>query len=137
MESGQRLNYELFVVIKLLPKRINEGHGSSWRVRYGQAVKWQRLIAFAAAGKLPKEPLKKAQLTLIRHSSMPPDFNGLVYSFKVVEDALVKLGVIEDDNMSVIGKPDYRWEKAKKGQGFVTIIVEGEQGGTGGSAQTI
>ena len=36
-----------------------------------------------------------------------------------------KAGVIEDDNMAVIGFPDYHWEKAKPKHGKVRVRVEG------------
>jgi Holliday junction resolvase RusA-like endonuclease len=109
--------------INKLPKRINEGHGSSWRTRYGQANMWMRLIDLAVKEK-PSTPFKKAKLTLIRASTRSPDYDGIVYSFKPVIDALKKLNIIEDDSMAHIGKPDYNWECAPRGKGYIHVVVE-------------
>lgn len=108
-----------------LPKRINQGHGSHWKARFGEAKKWERQVFLATLGKKPPQPLKRCKLKLTRFSSVAPDFDGLVYSFKPVVDALRKLGIIENDSMAHIGRPDYRWEKAKPGAGRVRVeIVE-------------
>lgn len=110
--------------IDSLPKRINEGHGSHWTLRYAESKRWLKLIQLKVAGSIPKEPWAKAKLTLIRGTSRCPDYNGLVYSFKVIEDALVKLKIIKNDTMDVIGRPDYKWEKAPPKKGYVKIRVE-------------
>lgn len=70
------------------------------------------------------EPLKKAKLTLTRHSARPCDFDGCVSSFKSILDGLVEHGVLADDNMNVIGQPTYKWEKSPPRKGFCTIVVE-------------
>jgi Holliday junction resolvase RusA-like endonuclease len=107
-----------------LPKRINQGHGSSWQSRYGEAKKWERQIFLATLGKRPAKPLKKCTLKLTRFSSVAPDFDGLVYSFKPVVDALRKLKIIEDDSMAHIGRPEYVWEKAKPGAGRIKVEIK-------------
>jgi len=106
-----------------LTKRINLGHGSHWRARHGEARRWLRAVDMAIGPVRPKEPLQKAKLRLTRGSSQEPDFGGLVYSFKTIEDSLVKLGIIIDDKMSVIGRPEYLWEKTKPKEGFIKIEV--------------
>lgn len=112
------------IKIDALPKRINEGHGSHWTLRYAESKRWLKLIQWKVAGSIPKEPWAKAKLTLIRGTSRCPDYNGLVYSFKVIEDALVKLKIIKNDTMDVIGQPDYKWEKAPPKKGYVRIMVQ-------------
>jgi hypothetical protein len=75
---------------------------------------------------IPKVPYKKAKFVLTRHASgRPPDFDGLVSSFKWVLDSFVKSGLIIDDSMEVIGQPEYRHEKAPRLKGFITIEFEG------------
>ncbi len=78
--------------------------------------------------KVPRdfEPLKKAHLTLTRHSSIRPDSDGLVSSFKHVIDGLVDTKIIVDDDYKTIGMPTYLWEKAPAKKGYITIKVEGE-----------
>lgn len=116
--------YKLSFEIPGLPKRINQGHGSHWKARFGEAKKWERQIFLATLGKLPKTPLLKAKLKLTRFSSVSPDFDGLVYSFKPIIDALRKLKIIQDDSMQHIGRPEYRWEKVKPGVGKISVELE-------------
>lgn len=116
--------YKLEFEIPGLPKRINQGHGSHWRARHGEAKKWQRQVFLAILGKAPKGPIKKCKLKLTRFSSVAPDFDGLVYSFKPVIDALRKLGIIEDDSMAHIGRPEYQWERTKPGSGKIRVELE-------------
>jgi Holliday junction resolvase RusA-like endonuclease len=71
----------------------------------------------------PDRPLEKAEVTLIRYSSRSPDYDGLVHSFKPVVDALKKCLIIKDDNMQVIGRPEYQWIKASPKEGRIEIIV--------------
>jgi hypothetical protein len=77
----------------------------------------------ATMAKRPKEPYKKASLTLIRCSSVCPDADGLVQSFKAVIDALVFNKILEDDSMAHIGMPNYKWLKAKPKQGKIVVSV--------------
>jgi len=116
--------YTLEITIDGLPKTINMTYGQHWSVKHKESKKWMRLVGAHIRWNYPKEPLKRANLTLIRGSSVPPDFDGLIISFKHVIDALVKLNVIIDDNMEIIGQPTYRWEKAKPGKGYVRITVQ-------------
>lgn len=69
-------------------------------------------------------PCQRAHVTLTRGSSREPDFEALVVSFKPVVDALVRAGVIQDDNPKVIGQPTYKWEPAGRGKGFIRVKVE-------------
>jgi Holliday junction resolvase RusA-like endonuclease len=85
---------------------------------------WKRKVWAAVWPLRPPEPLKKARLTLTRHSSVRPDSDNLTFSFKAIIDGLVEARVLEDDSFKHIGFPDYRWEKAKKSEGHVSIKVE-------------
>lgn len=120
----QKANYTLEFEIMELPKRINTQQGKGWIVNYAHAKKWQGLVAAATLGKRPAKPLERARLTLIRYSSAPPDFDGLVSGFKHVIDALRRLRVLQDDSMKHIGRPDYLWEKALPKKGKIKVRVE-------------
>jgi hypothetical protein len=72
----------------------------------------------------PTTPLKKARVTVVRHSSVAPDYDGLVSGAKSVIDGLVECGVLEDDSLAHIGMPSFSWEKCKKGEGRLTITIE-------------
>lgn len=43
---------------------------------------------------------------------------------KALLDGLTECGVIVDDNVNVIGQPNYKWEMAGRGSGFVTVRIE-------------
>lgn len=116
--------YKIEFKIDGLPKRINQQSGKHWAFRAGENNKWRNLIACAIGYNKPAKPLTKAKLSFIRASSNAPDFDGLVQSFKGCCDALIRLGIIIDDKMTVIGKPDYNWIKAPAGKGYIIISVE-------------
>lgn len=116
-----------FRINKLPPNPLNGRHGS-WRAKAAARKFWKELAIAAIGPEIPEKPLKKAKCTFTRHSSAEPDFDGLVASFKPVVDSLKAAKVIEDDKPSVIGQPEYRWEKAKRGEGSVTVTVEEIEG---------
>lgn len=122
--------YRLEITVQGLPNPINKTNvRSHWTIRKKHADLWKRrvwaMVLVTKPGP-PKEPLKKAKLTLIRYTAGADilDYDGLVSSFKFPIDALKHSGVIIDDKMSVIGCPEYRVEKCSRGKGKITIIVE-------------
>lgn len=122
MESSYYLEIEL----DGLPKRYNElARKAGFKQKMGERRKWVGAIGRATFGKRPKKPLEKARVKCIRFSSVCPDYDGLVSSFKFVIDALVELGILVDDNMQVIGMPEFVWEKAPPKKGKIKIIVDG------------
>lgn len=114
-------------IIPDLPKMTNAIGRKHWINKHKESVKWRRLVAHECNQvKISGLGLEQATLTLTRYSSRPPDADGLVSGFKVVLDAMVRCGVLVDDNYKIIGMPTYRWEyrPTKKG-GMVSIKIEG------------
>jgi hypothetical protein len=111
-----------------LPKTINALGRAHWAVKVREVKKWKHLIMLYALRTKndfqPFSPLKKAKLTLTRFSSVEPDFDGLVSSFKVVIDGLIYAQVIEDDKQSNIGQPTYLHVKSKRKEGKIKVRVE-------------
>lgn len=108
-----------------LPKTTNSGGRAHWAVKAKEAREWKRFVyACVRSSGFKGGPFPKAKLTLTRHSAVEPDFDGLVSSFKHVIDGLVEAGVIPSDKPSVIGQPDYRWERAPRGRGYIRVKVE-------------
>lgn len=105
-----------------LPLRLNEYIGRKYWIYKNDKDKWSIIVA----GSMPRpvKPLHKAIISFTRGSSKCPDYSGLVSSFKVIEDALIHCGVILDDNMDVIGKPDYIWVKTRPKEGFIKIEIQ-------------
>lgn len=123
--SGTDRNYDLSFEIPKLPPTINLIGRSHWAVEASNARKWKSYVALAVGRKLPSSPLERAKITLIRHSSNEPDYDGLVSSMKATIDGLVGCGVLKNDKMSNIGVPNYLWRKARRGEGKISVIVEG------------
>lgn len=120
------MTYKLHFFVGELPDLTNRARKfSSWQKSAGNASRWKRLIEDKVTqhGR-PPSPLQKAKVTLIRHSSREPDYDGLVSSFKVVLDALVKASVIIDDNSKVIGIPEYLHAKITRNKSMIEIICE-------------
>lgn len=116
-----RLEFELLGLPKspnqLMKKRVVD-------LKKAERKRWLRDVSLITSGKRPDAPLTRARLTAIRCSSVTPDYEGIVGSFKFVIDALVELGILKDDNMNVIGMPDFRHEKAPPNMGKIKIVVE-------------
>lgn len=117
------MKYTLEFSLNGLPKRTN--NIKSWRMRFAEARKWKAAVFAAVDYKLrPAEPLTKAKVTIIRFSSMPPDYDGMVSAGKYLIDGLVDAKVLVNDTFDIIGAPTYSWEKAKPKQGKVVVKVE-------------
>lgn len=116
------LEIEIFGLPKM-PNQVLRGH---WTNAHKNSKKWVSQVWMKCWHKKPEMPLKQAKLVLTRHTMRPPDFDGLVGSFKPVIDGLVRAGIIENDTQDCIGQPVYLREKAGRGKGKITITVEGE-----------
>lgn len=106
---------------------INTADGLNRWSRQRLRKAWEGKVASAvlmALGRWPAAPLDRARVTIVRCSTREPDFENLAQGGKFILDGLVKAGVIVDDSPVVIGRPDYRWERAPRGQGSVRVRVE-------------
>lgn len=124
IEPGNLLHLKLTIYGFGLPKTTNGNARRHWRALQNEAKIWHKHVIAATKNTGITSPLTKAKLKLTRHSSQEPDFDGLVSSFKHVIDGLIKAGIIVNDKMSVIGQPEYVWQKAKVKKGFIEIEIE-------------
>lgn len=108
--------------IQGLPKMTNASR-VHWTKKMKEAKKWKALV-YEQVSLARWTPINKANLTLIRFSSVEPDFDGLVSSFKHVIDGLVEAGVLENDKVSNIGQPKYAWQKCAPKMGKIRVKVE-------------
>ncbi len=122
-EPFYRLAFTLFD----LPKRTNNNSRTHWALQHKEAKKWKQFVRLKVGLQRPDKPLERARLILTRVSSSEPDYDGLVSSFKHVIDGLIEAGVIVSDKMSVIGVPEYRWLKGRRGVGSITVEINGEK----------
>lgn len=119
--------YRLELTLHCLPKSLNK------KLRWG--AKWSNikenrgfdfLIMGMVARQLPPEPLKKARISIVRHSWRTLDFDGLVGSMKPVVDALVSAGVLANDDWKTLGAwdIDQQFRPKKEGPLLTVSVVE-------------
>lgn len=122
--AGSEKLYTVVFEIVGLPKMSNQLLRGHWGAKAGHADKWK--LAVAKALRIlnrPPQPLASAALTLTRVSSVEPDYDGLVSSFKHIIDALVEHGVLVGDKRKHIGVSKYLWERGPKSHGKVRVEV--------------
>jgi hypothetical protein len=117
--------YRLELEIPGLPKMANASGGSrNFWVQATEAKRWVTTVQKACIGKLPPEPLMFYRLTLIRLSSVEPDYDGLVRGFKSVVDGLRAAGVIADDRLTNSGPWHCHWVKTSPKCGRIFVRVD-------------
>ncbi len=115
--------YKITFEVDVLPKLHNARSKTSFWNYHREAKNWVNWVILTIGRTLPKEPLKRATVTLTRYSSSEPDCDGLYSGMKAPLDALVKAKVIKDDRPSVI---DFqaRWKKCPQNQGKIRFEIE-------------
>ena len=116
--------YTLAFELPGLPLMANQLLRGHWRVKHAHAMKWKLAVSLACHRFKPPRPLTSAALSIVRVSSVEPDFDGLVSGGKHLIDGLVECGVLANDKSSCIGQPSYAWEKCAPRKGCVRITVE-------------
>jgi len=107
-----------------LPKTRNQ-MSYNWRACHAEAKKWKNhVIGQCEFLGITGLKLTNAKLTFIRCSSKELDWDNLITSFKHVLDGLTEAGVILDDKPSVIGQPQFFWERCPPKQGKIKIRIE-------------
>jgi Holliday junction resolvase RusA-like endonuclease len=122
------MSYVLQFELPGLPRTTNGSHGH-WRTKAASVKKWKQAVFTKAWPRRPTEPLACAIITFTRCSSVEPDFDNLVISFKACMDGLRQAKIIVDDKKKNVGRPEYLWEYAPKGQGKIKIKIEQAIGG--------
>ena len=116
--------YRLELKLNYLPKLPNQLLMSHWRVKQKEIKLAHQIIFGASQRKRPTLPLKKARLTFIRCSARQPDRDNLIFSFKHLQDGLVKAKILTDDNPHVVTDSYYSWQKHPQKTGHCIVIVE-------------
>jgi hypothetical protein len=116
--------YRLTLVLPGLPKTSNAHRSSGHWARYRDDGAWKSAVTALARPRRPKVPLDRYRLHLTRFSSMEPDYDGLVSTWKSVVDGLREAGVIANDRYSNSGPWLCDWEKSSPKSGHIRIVVE-------------
>lgn len=118
------MSYKLAVTIQGLPKTPNAREHHMAKAKHVR--EWRVKVYAACWHKAPAQPLEQAQITFTRVSSVEPDYDNLVASFKACMDGLRQAKVIVDDKRRNVGRPEYLWAKCGQGEGHVIIEVKCE-----------
>ncbi len=120
------LYHERFV-IPALSQTPNQLLYKHWAQVKREKDRCHQLVRVAVGRRTPPEPLRRAELSLVRYSWKPwpkTDFDGLAGSFKFILDGLVTSRVLADDSDDVIGRPVYLWEPAPRGKPRLELEVQ-------------
>lgn len=114
--------YRATLLVPGLPRINTADRPSRWQ-QIRERDRWFKAVAATLWGKIPKTPLARARIRVVRHSAGPrPDFENLTHGAKYLFDALQHFDVILNDGPEFVER-DYDWEEAPRGQGFVTIEI--------------
>lgn len=123
----ERKPYSLTIKLPGLPKTANGSHGH-WRAVAAEKKRWKQKVFTAAWPYRPSAPLEHALIECTRFSSVEPDEDNLVISFKACVDGLKQAGVIKDDKRKNVTRK-YMWERAPRNAGRIVIRVSAGGGG--------
>lgn len=108
-----------------LPPSLNTTMRMHWTTRKRLSDLWNRIVSIHVGSSKPRRPLARARLTLTRRGMRELDFDNLCASFKVVVDALRHNGILKDDKHENIGMPKFLFEKVKRKDVGIVVLVEG------------
>lgn len=102
---------------------LNRAHGSHWSRKHKLRKRWGWLVkaALNAAGFWERPKWKRAKVTVERYGARLLDDENLRAGFKPALDALVKEGILLDDNPNVIGSPQFHQIIGKERRTVVRI----------------
>jgi len=94
-----------------------------WRSKNRQRSDWQERVMEAVKPMTPPAPFERAFVRYTRYCGFQePDYDNLVSSWKWIQDALVRAGILTDDRRADI-ETHYDWEKARPADKRVRVQV--------------
>ena len=112
--------YSIQFELPLVETDPNKILGRHWRMKHKRFEKIKTDIARLVAGRIPKTPLKKFRIKIVRRfnpeTSRTLDWDNLIASFKPGIDGLVRAGIIQNDSWKYIRHIDSDQEKTSEGQ---------------------
>lgn len=106
------------IKVKELTPSLNKWQRMHWGKRSKIKEQWIWLIK----EQKPKKHPESVHITYTRVSSRKMDLDNVGGSFKAIGDALVKCGIIEDDNPDIVKSLTLKWEKAKSQKEQYSLI---------------
>lgn len=108
-----------------LPPTLNSLLRLHWAKRKRLNDLWHRIVDHHVGSSKPRRPLTRARVTMIRRGLKELDYDNLAGSFKCVLDSLKYCGVLKDDTMTCIGQTKYIFEKVKRKDVGIHVLIEG------------
>lgn len=116
------MGYELILEIDDVPESLNRMLRTH-RFKANKIKKsWYYKISKLVGPNRPKSPLKKASISIERHSNRFLDYDNAVASYKMVVDGLVLCGVLDDDNWGVTGPWEFNQIYRPKKDGGLSVL---------------
>jgi Holliday junction resolvase RusA-like endonuclease len=106
------------IVVPELAPSLNKWQRMHWGKRKKIKEQWQWLIAEQS----PKKHDGSVVINYTRASTRKMDLDNAAASFKPIGDALVKAGIIEDDNPDILTELTTQWQKADSQDSQCSII---------------
>lgn len=116
--------YKFEFKLSFLPKLPNQLLMSHWRIKQKEIKLAHQMVYGATFKKRPLAPLERVKLSYVRVSAREPDRDNLIFSFKHIQDGLVKAKILADDKPSVVLDSHYSWKKGPQKTGHCLITIE-------------
>lgn len=116
--------YQIIVKLDGLPPTLNRLNSMHPMARARLNKKWRESVMWAIKSNIPITPLKRAKITITRHSSVEGDGDNYTAGYKGIVDSLRYLKIISDDRISNIGNIETPWTKEKPKKGFIELKIE-------------
>lgn len=119
------MSFKTYVQFDRIPASLNKKLRTHWRGQRRESKSWDMEVELNAKDR-PEKPLRRAKITLIRHSWRMLDYDGLIGSMKPVVDAFVTAGILSDDSWKVLGRwnVDQRFRPKSEGDRLDVLIQE-------------
>ena len=110
---------EMKITIKRKVPLLNEMLRQHWSKR----KKLKEQYHLEILSQKPQKFKGRVNVCLTRYSSSVPDPDGVAGSAKMILDAVVDAGIIEDDNMNVINNFSVSWRKCRRAEQRTEIEI--------------
>ena len=116
--------YYLKVRLEGLPPTLNKLNSMHFMARSRLNKDWREAVWGAIGSKIPEVPLKRAQITITRHSSVEGDGDNYAGGYKAIIDALRHMKILENDKLSNIGNIQTLWVHETPRNGWISLEIQ-------------
>jgi len=114
----------LKVRLEGLPPTLNKLNSMHFMARARINREWREAVWGAIGNQIPARPLKRAEITITRHSSVEGDGDNYAGGYKSIIDALRHMKIIENDKVSNIGNIRTLWCREMPRNGWTCLEIQ-------------